>query len=395
MQQQASSSLLTNKTLWILMLGTFAMGNAKFSIMPLVPAIAQDFHTTEDAILQTILAYFWGGLIAAPLIAIVCRDWAKHQILVMLSLWCFAGNLLSSFATNVDTLYWLRWFSGIPHAAFLAFACLLAGEMAPPQHRGRYMGWALLGLALATMVAVPFNAWIGNSYGWQIAFRFVALTDLLIVLLVHDLIPTTQQAPRTPLAAQLRQLRQPAIWLLFGTGLCLITGMTAIWSFSLPLLTQAAHLPEYLSTVLLVVLGLGFVASQFIGGYLADRHANTAIIVCVLWALVAAALLWVFLLDYRLALLGAFFISIISMINVVVQTRLLHMPHMPLYLVFCLYNACIQLGNFIGSLFAHAISLSTWPMSSVIIISLLCSTLAGLLWWAMHQQQNRLTIPTA
>ena len=395
MQQQASSSLLTNKTLWILMLGTFAMGNAKFSIMPLVPAIAQDFHTTEDAILQTILAYFWGGLIAAPLIAIVCRDWAKHRILVMLSLWCFAGNLLSSFATNVDTLYWMRWFSGIPHAAFLAFACLLAGEMAPPQHRGRYMGWALLGLALATMVAVPFNAWIGNSYGWQIAFRFVALTDLLIVLLVHDLIPTTQQAPRTPLAAQLRQLRQPAIWLLFGTGLCLITGMTAIWSFSLPLLTQAAHLPEYLSTVLLVVLGLGFVASQFIGGYLADRHANTAIIVCVLWALVAAALLWVFLLDYRLALLGAFFISIISMINVVVQTRLLHMPHMPLYLVFCLSNACIQLGNFIGSLFAHAISLSTWPMSSVIIISLLCSTLAGLLWWAMHQQQNRLTIPTA
>ena len=377
------------------MLGTFAMGNAKFSIMPLVPAIAQDFHTTEDAILQTILAYFWGGLIAAPLIAIVCRDWAKHRILVMLSLWCFAGNLLSSFATNVDTLYWMRWFSGIPHAAFLAFACLLAGEMAPPQHRGRYMGWALLGLALATMVAVPFNAWIGNSYGWQIAFRFVALTDLLIVLLVHDLIPTTQQAPRTPLATQLRQLRQPAIWLLFGTGLCLITGMTAIWSFSLPLLTQAAHLPEYLSTVLLVVLGLGFVASQFIGGYLADRHANTAIIVCVLWALVAAALLWVFLLDYRLALLGAFFISIISMINVVVQTRLLHMPHMPLYLVFCLYNACIQLGNFIGSLFAHAISLSTWPMSSVIIISLLCSTLAGLLWWAMHQQQNRLTIPTA
>ena len=395
MQQQTSSSLLTNKTLWVLMLGTFAMGNAKFSIMPLVPVIAQDFHTTEDAILQTILAYFWGGLIAAPLIAIVCRHWAKHQILVMLSLWCFAGNLLSSFATNVDTLYWMRWFSGIPHAAFLAFACLLAAEMAPPQHRGRYMGWALLGLALATMVAVPFNAWIGNSYGWQIAFRFVALTDLLIVLLVHDLIPTTQQAPRTPLATQLRQLRQPAIWLLFGTGLCLITGMTAIWSFSLTLLTQAAHLPEYLSTVLLVVLGLGFVASQFIGGYLADRHANTAIIVCVLWALVAAALLWVFLLDYRLALLGAFFISIISMINVVVQTRLLHMPHMPLYLVFCLYNACIQLGNFIGSLIAHSISLSTWPMSSVIIISLLCSTLAGLLWWAMHQQQNRLTIPTA
>ena len=378
------------------MLGTFAMGNAKFSIMPLVPVIAQDFHTTEDAVLQTILAYFWGGLIAAPLIAIFCRHWAKHHILVMLSLWCFAGNLLSSFATNVDMLYWLRWFSGIPHAAFLAFACLLAGEMAPPQQRGRYMGWALLGLAVATMVAVPFNAWIGNSYGWQIAFRFVALVDLLIVLLIHDLIPATKPVvQRPPLAAQLRQLRQPAIWLLFGIGLCLITGMTVIWSFSLPLFTQVAHLPAHLSTVLLVLLGLGFVASQFMGGYLADRHANTAVLLCVLWALMAAAILWVFLLDYRLALLGAFFISTISMINVVVQTRLLHMPHIPLYLVFCLYNACIQLGNFIGSLIAHAISQSTWPMSSVIIISLLCSVLAGLLYWAMQQQQNRLTIPAA
>lgn len=104
------------RSMWVLMFGAFAMANAKFAIFPLMPTIAADLNSSPNEILHAVFAYFWGGLIAAPIMAIVFRHWSKPRILSLLSIWCFLGNFLTSFATSAESLYWLRWFSGIPHA---------------------------------------------------------------------------------------------------------------------------------------------------------------------------------------------------------------------------------------------------------------------------------------
>ena len=108
----------------ILALGAFSMGNAKYSIIQLMPMIAADFQVPLREIQKAVVAYFWGGILGAPLFAIVCRNWNKHHTLVFLSIWCFLGNLSSSFATNAEVLLCLRFLSGMPHGAFLAFAVL-------------------------------------------------------------------------------------------------------------------------------------------------------------------------------------------------------------------------------------------------------------------------------
>ena len=211
------------RCLLVLMFGAFAMGNAKFSIFPLVPAIAADLNSSPSEILHAVFAYLWGGLIAAPIMAIAFRNWSKPRILTLLSVWCFLGNLLTSFATSADMLYWLRWFSGIPHAAFLAFSTLLIAEIAPPNKRGRYLGLSLVGISLSTLFVVPFNTWIGLDYGWQISFRFVALLDLLIFLLIHDLLPQNRvPAVKQTISMQLHALKNRRLWLLFAAGLCIL-----------------------------------------------------------------------------------------------------------------------------------------------------------------------------
>lgn len=377
------------KVVLILALGAFAMGNAKFPILSLVPTIAADLNSSNDAILTAVLAYFWGGLIGAPLIAVLCRNWPKHKILAMLSVWCFFGNLATSFATNTDMLYWLRLISGIPHAAFLAFAGLLVCEVVPAQKRGWYLGIMLIGLSVSTLIAVPFNTWLGINHGWQIAFRFVALSDILIALFIHDLLPhDADNKTKQSISEQLSALKNSQMWLLFGVGLCIITSMTMAWSFSLPWLFKTAKLPAYASTMVVVVLGMGFVFGQLAGGWAADRNANRYIGLNTVWALVAPVFLLLFLFDYRLAFLGVFLVSTsFSTINVMMQIRLLQFPVTSLYLVLCLFNACIQLGNFIGSVagkaILHSSSPTTWVLSTTVVLALMAAW-----FWLLAMKHN-------
>ena len=382
------------RSMWVLMFGAFAMANAKFSIFPLMPTIAADLNSSPNEILHAVFAYFWGGLIAAPIMAIVFRHWSKPRILSLLSIWCFLGNFLTSFATSAESLYWLRWFSGIPHAAFLAFATLLITEVAPANKRGQYLGLSLIGISLSTIFMIPFNTWIGEDYGWQISFRFVALLDLLIFLLMHDLLPQhdTASAPQS-LQAQLRVLKNPRLWLLFTVGLCILISTTAAWTYSISWFNQHPHPTLNLKVITLITLGLGFIVGQVAGGWAADHQVDRYIGINTLYTLFAAVFVLSCLFDYRLGLIGLFLISIaFSLINVMMQIRLLTFPPAALYMVLCLFNACIQLGNFIGSSLAKSIHLfSQEPTFTLIMILAGLASLAAMVWfWLIKHPKSLL-----
>lgn len=367
----------------VLMVGAFAMGNAKFSIIPLVPTIAADLHSTPSEILHAVFAYFWGGLIAAPIMAVVFRNWSKPRILTLLSIWCFLGNLLTSFATSADMLYWLRWFSGIPHAAFLAFSTLLITEVAPANQRGRYLGLSLVGISLSTLFVVPFNTWVGIDYGWQISFRFVALLDLLIFLLIHDLLPQSSTPPvPQSVPQQLQALKSPRLWLLFAVALCILISTTAAWTYSIAWFNQHPHPTLNLRVIVLIILGVGFIIGQIAGGWAADHKIDRYIGLNTLYTLFAVVFALSCLFDFRLGLLGVLFISIaFSLVNVMMQIRLLEYPPAALYMVLCVFNSCIQLGNFGGSLLAKAAPNFSQPTLHLTLILSILPLIAAVLWY--------------
>ena len=322
-------------------------------------------------------------MLAAPIIAIVFRHWSKPHILALLRVWCFLGNFLTSFATSAESLYWLRWFSGIPHAAFLAFATLLITEVAPANKRGQYLGLSLIGISLSTIFVIPFNTWIGIDYGWQISFRFVALLDLLIFLLMHDLLPQNSTATvKQSLRAQLEVLKSPRLWLLFSVGLCILISTSAAWTYTIAWFNQHPHPTLNLRVITLVVLGLGFVVGQIAGGWAADHKIDRYIGLNTLYTLLAVVFALSCLFDFRLGLIGVFFISIaFSLINVMMQIRLLDFPPAALYMVMCLFNACIQLGNFIGSSLAKSTHVFQAPTFTLTLILASLAGLAAIMWF--------------
>ncbi|WP_171461102.1 MFS transporter [Vitreoscilla sp. C1] len=377
------------KVVFVLILGTFAMGNAKFSIIPLVPTIAADLQISNQAVLDSVFAYFWGGFAGAPILALLFRNWNKPKILALLSLWCFLGNILSSFAHNAETLYWLRWFSSIPHAAFMAFATLLICEIAPPQKRGLYLGIILLGISLSTLFVVPFNTLIGMQHGWEISFRFVALLDLLIFILVLDLLPKNLNPTiSTTIAQQLSGLKNPQVWQLYVLGLCIITCATAAWSFGIATINHASPLNMPFKVTLLGILGLGFIIGQIIGGLAADKNVHAAIGINTAYTLLVLSCLIASLPNYHIGIMAIFLLSIsFATINIMMQIRLLDFPSTSLYLIMCCFNACIQLGNFLGSWLSEVAQHSHQSTQTMMVYTLPLSLLALFIWWYLDHQR--------
>ena len=133
---------------------------------------------------------------------------------------------------------------------------------------------------------------------------------------------------------------------------------------------------------MLIILGLGFIIGQIAGGWAADHNIDRHIGLNTLYTLFAVVFALSCLFDFRLGLLGVLFISIaFSLVNVMMQIRLLDYPPAALYMVLCLFNACIQLGNFLGSLLAKAAPTFSQPTLHLTLILAVMPLIAAILWY--------------
>ena len=83
-----------------LALGGFAIGTGEFSIMGLMPNVAQDLSITEPQVGNVISAYALGVVVGAPILAIVgSRLLRKHLLLLLMGIFA-VGNFASAFAPD-------------------------------------------------------------------------------------------------------------------------------------------------------------------------------------------------------------------------------------------------------------------------------------------------------
>jgi hypothetical protein len=83
------------------------------------------------------------------------------------------------------------------------------------------------GLTLATLLGVPAGAWIGQHFGWRMAFAAVAAIGVMAFAILVAFVPRDQGRPAVPpLQQELAVLRNPQVWLglgitVFGFAGCL------------------------------------------------------------------------------------------------------------------------------------------------------------------------------
>ncbi|WP_257010050.1 MFS transporter [Pantoea vagans] len=183
-----------------------------------------------------------------------------------------------------------RFIAGLPHGAWYGVAALVAASMVPAGQKARYIGYVMLGLAVANVAGVPLVTWAGQSQGWRTSFAAVAAGLVLTGIMVSLFVPTVPADDKASPLRELGALRSPQILITFAVASVSFAGMFAVYSFITPALTEVSGFR--LSTVpwILVLWGVGMVTGNIIGGRLADRALIPAIYGMLFWNLIMLAL---------------------------------------------------------------------------------------------------------
>ena len=118
-----------------------------------------------------------------------------------------------------NSMFAARFISGMPHGARYGVSALVAASMVSPQHKARYIGYVMLGLAVANVAGVPLVTWAGQTLGWRIAFWMVAAGLVLTSIMVMLFVPSVAaDRSASPLKKELGALKSPQILMTFAVA---------------------------------------------------------------------------------------------------------------------------------------------------------------------------------
>lgn len=262
--------------------GAFGIGTTEFIIMGLLTQVSQDLRISIPTAGTLISGYAVGVAVGAPLLTLATRRWPRKQLLLALMGIFIAGNAAAALAPGYGALMAARVLTSLTHGTFFGVGAVVATGLVPPEKRASAIALMFSGLTLATLLGVPAGAWIGQHFGWRMAFAAVAGVGVLALAILAAFVPRDAGRPEaTPLRQELAVLARAQVWLGLGVTVFGFAGLFALYTYVEPLLTQVTRMGDGLVAATLLLFGAGLAAGNLLGGRLADRGVVRALLLTI------------------------------------------------------------------------------------------------------------------
>ena len=333
--------------------GAFGIGTTEFIIMGLLTQVSQDLGISIPTAGTLISGYAFGVAVGAPVLTLATRRWPRKQLLLALMLIFIAGNVAAVFAPNYAALMAARVLTSLTHGTFFGVGAVVATNLVAKDKQASAIALMFSGLTLATLLGVPAGTWIGQHFGWRMAFAGVAAVGVMALGILAAFVP--RQLPQTAAVAlrdELSVLASRPLWLGLGMTVFGFGGVFALYTYVEPLLSQITHMGNAGVAVTLLLFGAGSAVGNIAGGKLADRGVVRALWIT-LGALVAVLLAgrWAFGVSGAVAMAYVTALGIVAFATVApMQMRVMQgVGSQGATLASSLNIAAFNLGNALGA----------------------------------------------
>ena len=259
------------KSLIALAFGTLGLGIAEFTMMGILPYVANDLHISLPMAGHFISAYALGVCCGAPILLWARTYPLKHILLGLMAL-MLVGNLCASMASSYWMLLIARFISGLPHGAYFGVGSIVAGKLADEGKGAEAVSIMVAGMTVANLFGVPLGTSLSHLISWRVTFLLVGCWGLIVLYYIWRWVPQVEGLADTGFKGQFRFLKKPAPWLILGATALGNGGVFCWYSYINPLLTNVSGFSEESITALMVLAGFGMVAGNLISGRLSDRY---------------------------------------------------------------------------------------------------------------------------
>lgn len=267
--------------IYLLALGTFAIGTDVFVIAGILPMIAGDLGVSIEAAGQMVTVYALTYALGSPILAALAARWRRERVILLALAGFSTADLVCSLAPSFAVLLAARFLAGASAALYQPTAYSIAADLAPPERRGVALARVALGMTSATVMGVPLGTWIGQHAGWHVTFLLgFALAASAAVALRLGRIPPLGTAGIPPLRERFAPLTRPRVVASLLANLLWAVGNYTVYTYSAVLF--GARLGMENIALLLLGYGLGSLSGSQTGGRLVDRFGTTVpILVCI------------------------------------------------------------------------------------------------------------------
>lgn len=269
------------KSLISLAFGSFAIGMTEFTMMGILPDIAKDLSVDIPTAGHLIAIYALGVVVGAPILVLFTSKYPPKNVLLSLMLLFLVFHILFILAPEYYSLMLTRFMSGLPHGAFFGVGSVVATRLADKGKEAQAIAIMFTGMTIANLLGVPLGTYIGHNYSWRWTYLFVSLCGAATMAAIYFWLPAMKASFKGNAFKQLDYFKSPLAWILIamisiGTG-----GLFAWMSYIAPLMTEVAHLESGRVPFIMVLVGLGMVFGNILGGKLADNTSPIkASIIC-------------------------------------------------------------------------------------------------------------------
>lgn len=265
--------------LYALTVGAFGIGVTEFIIMGLLLQVSADLGVSIPTAGLLMTGYALGVFVGAPILTLLTRRLPRKTTLLVLMAIFTVGNALAAIAPTYGVLMAARLVTALAHGTFFGVGSLVAVSLVAPERKASAISIMFTGLTIATLLGVPFGAWLGLAFGWRMAFWAVAAVGAMAFVVLAALVPAAQdKVEPAPLREEFAVLARPQVQLGLLMTVLGFGGVFAVFTYIQPILTELAGFSKAAVSPILLVFGAGLVGGNLVGGRWADKGLNAALL---------------------------------------------------------------------------------------------------------------------
>ena len=257
---------------WSIALGSFALVFSEVIPVGLLPHVSRSFGVSIGLAGLTVVVPAVVAAVAAPLLTLGSSRIERRVLLRTLSVLVLVSNVVAATAPDFGVMIVARAILGLCIGGFWVFGAGAAISLVRSEVRGSAIAIVSGGIFLATLVALPVAALIGNLTTWRVAFVIATAISVVAVMVQLAALPClgtgVRVVPQTLLT--IVKLPVPRVGLLAASAIFFAN--FAAYTYLNPLLEQRAGLSGEQVTLVLLGFGLAGGVTNFAAGRTVRHH---------------------------------------------------------------------------------------------------------------------------
>lgn len=170
-------------------LAMFADGYDISALSFAAPELVRQWGVQQSEFGVVFSASLFGVLFGAPLLGYVGDKYGRRFAIVLGSVIFGLGTLAMAWATNLEQMTAMRFFTGIGIGGLMPNTIALNSELAPRRWRATLVVLMFTGITLGGSMPGPVAGWLVPDYGWEILFIIGGIVPLIVAFFLWLTLP--------------------------------------------------------------------------------------------------------------------------------------------------------------------------------------------------------------